>query len=941
MITQILALLLASSSVAVAAKPLQIVDPKASPTWEATLARVTPAVVSIRVTATRDFDTEDASVSQGTGFVIDAKNGIILTNRHMVHAGPVRAEAVFLNNEEVELQPLYRDPIHDFGFYKFDPSAVKYQDVVELPLAPDAARVGLDIRVVGNDAGEKISILDGTLARLDRNAPDYGEGSYNDVNTFYYQAASNTSGGSSGSPVIDIQGRVVALNAGGNTSAASSFYLPLFRVVAAFHALRDGGPGVLPRGTLEAVLLYTPYDELIRLGLDAGAEKRARKDNPEATGLLVVDEITPDGPADGRLRVGDILLRVNGTSIADFVELEGRLDGNVGGKVDVEVERGGKVVAASLPVADLNAITPHSYLEVSRAILNDLSYQMARAFHRPVQGVYVALPGYMLSTAGITTGTLITSIDGTPTPDLAAIQQVLESKADGQRLRVRYEGVTDTEQSYETVVVMDRSWFAMRRCTLDNQTGEWPCVDSPPAPPPKSVPPPGELLLPVTDRPGDILAPSLVYVDFDVPYPTAGVKDLNYVGVGTVIDAKQGLVLVDRDTVPVALGDMMLTFAGAVRVPGRLVYLHPVHDFAIVQYDPKLLGDVPVSAVTWAEGEPREGDRIWQVGLNTERELVVNETSVSDVDVLRIGASSTPRPRDINVTGIDLAEARDSLGGVLCDKKGRVYALWASFLDPGEGDRTFHGLPGAFLRPVIDPILRGETPKLRALGVELQTRSLADARDRGLSDARVRQIAQHDPARPRLLEVVRVWGGTTGLRDTDLILELDGHPVTRMEEIEALDDREVVHVTVLRDGEEVTLDLPTVPLDGDGVDRVVSWAGLLAHEPHLEVAAQEGYVPEGVYIGWLWFGSPASRYGLRPTNRIVAVNDKPTPDLDAFLSVVSQLTVDRAPVVLQVVDLTGRRHVTTLKLDLAYWGTELLERVDGKWVRKPVGGATP
>jgi S1-C subfamily serine protease len=222
--------------------------------------------------------------------------------------------------------------------------------------------------------------------------------------------------------------------------------------------------------------------------------------------------------------------------------------------------------------------------------------------------------------------------------------------------------------------------------------------------------------------------------------------------------------------------------------------------------------------------------------------------------------------------------------------------------------------------------------------VELQTRSLADARDRGLSDARVRQIAQHDPARPRLLEVVRVWGGTTGLRDTDLILELDGHPVTRMEEVEALDEREVVHVTVLRDGDEVTLDLPTVPLDGDGVDRVVSWAGLLVHEPHLEVAAQEGYVPEGVYIGWLWFGTPASRYGLRPTNRIVAVNDQPTPNLDAFLSVVSRLTTDRAPVRVQVVDLSGRSHVATLKLDLAYWGTELLERVDGKWVRKPVEG---
>ena len=63
--------------------------------WTETLERISSGVVSIRVDSTRAFDTEWNSSSQATGFVVDAEQGLILTNRHVVTPGPVVAEAVF------------------------------------------------------------------------------------------------------------------------------------------------------------------------------------------------------------------------------------------------------------------------------------------------------------------------------------------------------------------------------------------------------------------------------------------------------------------------------------------------------------------------------------------------------------------------------------------------------------------------------------------------------------------------------------------------------------------------------------------------------------------------------------------------------------------------------------------------------------------------------
>ena len=76
-------------------------DPPRFAQWKYTLERALPAIVVIRANYVRPFDGDHAGAGHATGFVVDAKRGLILTNRHVVSTGPVRAEATFLNKEEV------------------------------------------------------------------------------------------------------------------------------------------------------------------------------------------------------------------------------------------------------------------------------------------------------------------------------------------------------------------------------------------------------------------------------------------------------------------------------------------------------------------------------------------------------------------------------------------------------------------------------------------------------------------------------------------------------------------------------------------------------------------------------------------------------------------------------------------------------------------------
>ncbi|GER28855.1 DegP protease family protein [Striga asiatica] len=1050
--------------------------------WRKALNNVVPAVVVLRTTACRAFDTESAGASYATGFIVDKSRGIILTNRHVVKPGPVVAEAMFVNREEVTVYPIYRDPVHDFGFFRYDPSAIQFLSYEEIPLAPEAACVGLEIRVVGNDSGEKVSILAGTLARLDRDAPHYKKDGYNDFNTFYMQAASGTKGGSSGSPVIDWQGRAVALNAGSKTSSASAFFLPLERVVRALSFLQKGRDSTtklweavaIPRGTLQATFLHKGFDETRRLGLRSETEELVRHASPPGeTGMLVIDSVVPGGPAHKHLEPGDVLIHLNGEVTTQFLQMESLLDDSVSHNVELQIERGGKPLTVDLTVQDLHSITPDYFLEVSGAVIHPLSYQQARNFRFQCGLVYVAEPGYMLFRAGVPRHAIIKKFSGEDISRIEDFISALSKLSRGARVPLEYISHTDRHRRKSVLVTVDRhEWYAPPQIyTRDDSSGLWTvkpvlpldspllyplldnikedlasngvlscaaevtpmeqahsCAEQEPVDGVTSMEtscgqieddslsldesdagtkkrrvagnlsadgnlsPDCSLHEPREERLEDsngtepetalrenqgsaaasssnasvaerVIEPTLVMLEVHVPSSCMldGVHSQHFFGTGVIIyhSKTMGLVAVDKNTVAVSVSDVMLSFAAyPIEIPGEVVFLHPVHNFALVAYDPSALG-AGASVVRAAELLPepalRRGDSVCLVGLSRSLQATSRKSFVTNPSAaLNIGSADCPRYRATNMEVIELdTDFGSSFSGVLTDDVGRVQAIWGSFstqlkysCSSSEDHQFVRGIPIYTISQILAKITSGvdgptllingikrPMPLVRILEVELYPTLLSKARSFGLSDSWIQALVKKDPIRRQVLRVKGCLAGSKAenlVEQGDMVLAINKEPVTCFRDIEDAcqevdrcnDCDGKLTVTIFRQGREIDLLVGTDVRDGNGTTRVINWCGCIVQDPHPAVRAL-GFLPEeghGVYVARWCHGSPVHRYGLYALQWIVEVNGKPTPDLDAFVSVTKGIEHGEF-VRVRTVHLNGKPRVLTLKQDLHYWPT--------------------
>ncbi|GAB1216645.1 hypothetical protein ATERTT37_005862 [Aspergillus terreus] len=909
--------------------------PADSPEWQATIEEVVKSVVSIHFCQTCSFDTELSMSSQATGFVVDAERGYILTNRHVVCPGPFWGYVIFDNHEECDVRPVYRDPVHDFGILKFDPKAIRYLKLTELKLQPDAARVGSEIRVVGNDAGEKLSILSGVISRLDRNAPEYGEG-YSDFNTNYIQAAAAASGGSSGSPVVNIDGHAIALQAGGRADgAATDYFLPLDRPLRALNCIRRGEP--VTRGTIQTQWILKPFDECRRLGLTPEWEAKVRKAAPTETSMLVAEIILPEGPADGKLEEGDVLLQVNGELLTQFIRLDDILDSSVGKTVRLLVQRGGQNVELECEVGDLHAITPDRFVTVAGGTFHDLSYQQARLYAIATRGVYVCEAAGSFKLENTLSGWLIDSVDKRPTRNLEEFVEVMKSIPDRSRVVISYRHIRDLHTRGTSIVYIDRHWHPkMRLAVRNDETGLWDFSDlADPIPALPPVPRKANFIqLDGVSQPAAAeIVRSFVRVSCTMPLKLDGYPQAKKTGFGLVIDAEKGLVVVSRAIVPYDLCDINVTVADSIIVSAKVVFLHPLQNYTIVQYDPSLV-QAPVQSARLSTEYIKQGQSTIFVGFNQNFRIVVAKTAVTDITTVSIPANaSAPRYRAINLDAItvDTGLSGQCSNGVLVGEDGVVQALWLNYL----GERTpsshkdveYHlGFATPALLPVASKVQAGEMPKLRILNMESYVVQMSQARIMGVSEEWIQRVTQANPSRHQLFMVRKVdcppAGFSTTAHDSfqegDIILTLDGQLITRVSELDIMYDKDVLEALIVRNGQEMKIQVPTVPTEDLETDRAVVFCGAVLQKPHHAVRQQISKLHSEVYVSARSRGSPAYQYGLSPTNFITAVNGVPTPNLDTFVQEVSKIP-DNTYFRLRAVTFDNVPWVVTMKKNDHYF----------------------
>jgi serine protease Do len=258
--------------------------------------------------------------SLGSGFIISA-DGLVVTNNHVIEG----AEEILIYLQDGTRLPAELVGADD----KTDLAVLKVDAGRDLPFVSfgdsDSAEVGDWVMAIGNPFGLGGSVTLGIVSARNR---DIQAGPYD--NFIQTDAAINQ--GNSGGPLFDMEGNVVGINtaiiAQGGSALGIGFAVPGNLAKAVVGQLSEFGE--TRRGWIGVGIQDITLDIAESLG------------RPDTHGALVVN-VTPEGPADGVLEEGDIILQFNGQDILRMRDLPRIVaETPIGEAVDVMILRDGE-----------------------------------------------------------------------------------------------------------------------------------------------------------------------------------------------------------------------------------------------------------------------------------------------------------------------------------------------------------------------------------------------------------------------------------------------------------------------------------------------------------------------------------------------------------------------------------------------------------------------
>ncbi|MGH8074691.1 MAG: Do family serine endopeptidase [Lysobacter sp.] len=340
---------------AVAGQPLPSLAPM--------LARVTPAVVSVqtksRVRIQNPFANdpifrrmfpnvpqERIEQSLGSGVIVDAQRGLVLTNHHVIE-GADEVTVTLSDGRTLSAEFVGSDPDTDVAVMK-----IPAQDLQEIPLADSGAlRVGDFVVAVGNPFGIGQTVTSGIVSAVGRSGLR-GLGFQN-----FIQTDASINPGNSGGALVNLDGQLVGINTASFNPRGS---------MAGNIGLGFAIPANLARNVM-AQLITTGEVRRGTLGLESQQvnprlAKALKLDNTR--GAVVTRVYDGSAAAAAGLQPGDVVVAANGERIdspQDLHNFEGLQP--VGGKVTLDIRRDGKALQPVLEVREQPRVFPGGQLD--------------------------------------------------------------------------------------------------------------------------------------------------------------------------------------------------------------------------------------------------------------------------------------------------------------------------------------------------------------------------------------------------------------------------------------------------------------------------------------------------------------------------------------------------------------------------------------------------